>query len=156
MDTPTLRGLWLAAVDAPLAPAVRLVTCAGLALLGLCVALAAAAWMRFLRPAAGPISARPRGADVSFLAWCVGRLGLGTLALAAGARAVARALDPGADGAAALWYVLVAVALVGGGALGRSGRPSSRWRRSPGPPSPPTCAGSRRCSCSGTGRRPAR
>jgi hypothetical protein len=114
MDTPTLRGLWLAAVDAPLAPAVRLVTCAGLALLGLCVALAAAAWMRFLRPAAGPISARPRGADVSFLAWCVGRLGLGTLALAAGARAVALALDPGADGAAALWYVLVAVALVGG------------------------------------------
>ena len=113
MDTPTLRGLWLAAVDAPLAPAVRLVTGAGLALLGVCAALAAAAWARFLWPAAGPILVRPGGADASLLAWRVGRLGLGALALAAGARAVALALEPGADSAAALRYALVAVALVG-------------------------------------------
>ena len=95
MDTPTLRGLWLAAVDAPLAPAVRLVTAAGLALLGVCVPLAAAAWVRVLRSAAGPIRARPGGADASLLAWRVGRLGLGALALAAGARAVALAPVPG-------------------------------------------------------------
>ena len=48
MDTLRLRALWLAAVDAPLAPALGLLTGAGLALLGAGTALAAAAWVRFL------------------------------------------------------------------------------------------------------------
>jgi hypothetical protein len=59
----------------------------------------------------GPDQRPPEGADASLLAWRIGRLGLGALAPAAGARAVA--LAPGADGAAALRYALVAVPLVG-------------------------------------------
>ena len=91
----------------------RLLTGAGLALLGGCTVLAAVAWARFPWREGAPDGALPGGADVSLLAWRVGRLGLGALALAAGARAVALALDPGADGAAVLRYALVAVALVG-------------------------------------------
>jgi hypothetical protein len=113
VDTPTLRMLWLAAVDAPLAQVLRLLTGAGLALLGGCTVLAAVAWVRFRLAAGRPRGALPGGADASLLAWRVGRLGLGALALAAGARAVALALEPGADGAAALRSALAAVALVG-------------------------------------------
>jgi len=113
VDTPTLRMLWLAAVDAPLAPVVRLLTGAGLALLGGCAVLAAAAWVRFRLAAGRPSGARPGGADASLLAWRVGRLGLGALALAVGARAVVLALAPGPGGPAALWCALAAGALVG-------------------------------------------
>jgi hypothetical protein len=112
VDTPTLRMLWLAAVDAPLAPAVRLLTSAGLALLGGCAVLAAVAWMRFRLAAGRPSGARPGGAGASLLAWRAGRLGLGALALAVGARAVVLALAPGPVGPAALWYALAAGALV--------------------------------------------
>jgi len=112
VEPPTLRGLWLAAVDAPLAPVVRLLTGAGLALLALGAALAAVAWVRFLYPAGGAARVRPGGADASCLAWRAGRVALGVLALAFGLQAVVLALVPGPDGAAALRCVLAAGALI--------------------------------------------
>jgi hypothetical protein len=111
MDTLTLRALWLAAVDAPLAPVLGLLTGAGLALLGLCAGLAVAAWLRFLLTPGGPPEARPPGAGASLFAWRAGRLGLGTLGLALGGRAIVLATAPGPDGAAALWCALAAAAL---------------------------------------------
>jgi hypothetical protein len=112
MDILTLRALWLAAVDAPLAPALGLLTGAGLALLGLGAVLAAVAWVRFLLPPGDPPEAGPGGAGASLLAWRAGRLGLGALALALGGRAVALAAAPGPDGTAALWCALGAGVLV--------------------------------------------
>ena len=112
MDTLTLRALWLAAVDAPLAPALGLLTGAGLALLGLGAVLAAVAWVRFLLTPGDPPEAGPGGAGASLLAWRAGRLGLGALALALGGRAVALAAAPGPDVTAALWCALGAVVLV--------------------------------------------
>jgi hypothetical protein len=112
VDTLTLRALWLAAVDAPLAPALGLLTGAGLALLGLGAALAAAAWVRFLLALGGAPGARPAGAGASLLAWRAGRLGLGALGLALGARAAVLATAPAPDVAAALWCALAAAGLV--------------------------------------------
>jgi hypothetical protein len=112
MDTLTLRALWLAAVDAPLAPALGLLTGAGLALLGACAALVAAAWARFLLAPGEAPDAHPGGAGASLLAWRAGRLGLGALALALGGRAVALAAAPGAGVDAALWCALGAIVLV--------------------------------------------
>ena len=111
MDTLTLRALWLAAVDAPLAPALGLLTGAGLALLGLGAALAAVAWGRFLLAPAGPPERHPGGAGASLLAWRAGRLGLAALGLALGGRTIALVTVPGPDAAAALWCALAAAAL---------------------------------------------
>jgi hypothetical protein len=112
VDTLTLRALWLTAVDAPLAPALELLTGAGVAVLGLGAVLAAAAWLRFLLAPGGPPGARPGGEDASLLAWRAGRLGLAALGLALGARAVALAAAPGPDVTAALWCALAAAVLV--------------------------------------------
>jgi hypothetical protein len=112
MDTLTLRALWLAAVDAPLAPALGLLTGAGLALLGLGAGLAAAAWVRFLLAPGHAPAAPPKGGGASLLAWRTGRLGLAVLTLALGGRAIALAVAPGPDGAATLWCALAAAGLV--------------------------------------------
>jgi hypothetical protein len=111
MDTLNLRALWLAAVDAPLAPALGLLTGAGLALLGLGAGLAAAAWVRFLLAPGHAPAAPPKGGGASLLAWRTGRLGLAVLTLALGGRAIALAVAPGPDGTAALWCALAAAAL---------------------------------------------
>jgi hypothetical protein len=112
MDTLTLRALWLTAVDAPLAPALELVTGAGLALLGLSVVLGVAAWVRFLLTPRGTPGARPGGEDASLLAWRAGRLGLAAAGLALGGRAIALAAAPGPDGAAVLRCALGAVVML--------------------------------------------
>jgi hypothetical protein len=112
MDTLTLRTLWSTVVDAPLAPALELLTGAGLALLGLSVVLGVAAWGRFLLIPVGPPGARPAGEGASRLAWRAGRLGLAAMGLALGGQAVVLAFVPGADVAAVLWCALGAVVLV--------------------------------------------
>jgi hypothetical protein len=112
VDTLTLRALWLAAVDAPLAPVLGLLTGAGLALLGLCAGSAVAAWLRFLLTPGGPPEARPQGAGASLFAWRAGRLGLETLGLALGARAAVLAVAPGPDATAALRCALAAAGLL--------------------------------------------
>jgi len=111
VDTLTLRALWLAAVDAPLAPALGLLSGAALALLGTCAVLVAVAWVRFLLAPGDAPEAHPGGAGASLLAWRAGRLGLAALGLALGGRAIVLATAPGPDGAAALWCALAAAAL---------------------------------------------
>ena len=112
MDTLTLRALWLAAVDAPLAPALGLLTGAGLALLGAGTALAAAAWVRFLLAPGHAPGAGPGGGGISLLAWRTGRQGAGVLAVALGTQAVVLASVSAPDIAAALRCTLAAAALV--------------------------------------------
>jgi hypothetical protein len=108
MDTLTLRALVLAIVDAPLAPALGLLTGAGMALLALTAVLGTAAWVRFFRTP----GVRPGGETASLLAWRAGRLGLAALGLALGGRALLLAAAPRPDGAAALWWAVGAVVLV--------------------------------------------
>ena len=157
MDTLTLRALWLTAVDAPLAPALELLTGAGLALLGLSARPGrrrrgrGSSWRRGARPGRDRGARAPPSSPGAPAGWGWRRLGL-----ALGGRAIALAAVPGPDGAAVLWCALGAVVPApGAGRLDALGGRPARWPRFPGPPSPTTCAGSPRRSRGGTGRRPA-